>query len=112
MKRDVSLYEILEVSPLASALVIRAAYRCLAQFNHPDKNPGTDTAIERQSRLNRAYAVLSDPEQRRRYDQTLGPQPLINERRGSASAGDKPGPAKAAGNDESVSRAFAFRPLV
>ena len=71
MKRDVSLYEILEVSPLASALVIRAAYRCLAQFNHPDKNPGTDTAIERQSRLNRAYAVLSDPEQRRRYDQEM-----------------------------------------
>ena len=36
----VSLYELLEVSPNASAAVIKAAYRCLVQQHHPDKKAG------------------------------------------------------------------------
>ena len=47
MKTEVTLYEILEVSPHASSLVIKAAYRYLAQFNHPDKASGTAGSCER-----------------------------------------------------------------
>ncbi|MBS0336912.1 MAG: DnaJ domain-containing protein, partial [Proteobacteria bacterium] len=68
----VSLYEILEVSPNASAAVIKAAYRCLAQQHHPDKNPGDRTAEARLSLINQAYAVLADPVLRARYDAKAG----------------------------------------
>ena len=64
-----SLYETLEVSPNASPAVIRAAYRCLVQLCHPDKNPGDASAAERLSSINQAYAVLSDAQARTRYDQ-------------------------------------------
>jgi len=110
MPQPYSLYDLLEVSPHASASVIRAAYRCLAQSAHPDKNWGDGQASERQVRINGAYAVLSDPLKRRRYDLTLGFQPAFTERRrcdggplGSTGAG--------ALRTQDV-RAFAFRPLV
>ena len=77
------LYEVLEVSPNASAAVIKAAYRCLVQQFHPDKNPGDPTAAERLSLINQAYAVLADPLQRARYDEKSG---LRSDRRGSGRA--------------------------
>src|SRR5262249_28030583 len=60
------LYELLQVSPQASYVVIRAAYRALARDYHPDVNdtPEADTMM---GRLNAAYAVLSDPVRRTRY---------------------------------------------
>ena len=109
MKSEVTLYETLEVSPHASAAVIRAAYRCLAQFNHPDKKSGSDAASERQTQINQAYSVLSDPEKRRRYDQTIALQERLNERRGSGVAAHAV-PAPEVG-EQPVSRPFAFRPL-
>jgi curved DNA-binding protein CbpA len=65
---EVSLYDVLEVSPNAGGAVIKAAYRCLVQQYHPDKNPGDPMAAERLSMINHAYAVLADPLQRSRYD--------------------------------------------
>jgi curved DNA-binding protein CbpA len=62
----VDLYELLQVSPQASFVVIRAAYRALARDFHPDVNDTPDAAIM-MGRLNAAYAVLSDPERRARY---------------------------------------------
>ena len=61
-------YELLGVSQSADAKEIKAAYRKLALRYHPDKNPGDKEAEETFKSLNEAYAVLSDPEKRTRYD--------------------------------------------
>jgi curved DNA-binding protein CbpA len=101
------LYEVLEVSPNARSAVIRAAYRCLVQQCHPDHNPGDPQAGARVSLINHAYAVLSDPLQRAKYDQKMGIRGV--ERRGSGHA---PHPAKAEAGDGSPGlRPFAFRHL-
>ncbi len=108
-KTEVTLYDVLEVSPQASALVIKAAYRCLAQANHPDKNAGSAAASVRLAQINHAYAVLSDPDQRRGYDQTLASRVQGVDRRGTGmKAGWRP---KSAIDAPIQSRAFAFRPL-
>ena len=110
MNRNLTLYDALEVSPHASALVIKAAYRCLAQFNHPDKNAGAAAASERLAQINHAYAVLSDPDKRRRYDQTIELQERSIDRRGSAM--EMGGSTRPRVAEHQVSRAFAFRPLI
>ena len=110
MQGEATLYDTLEVSPRACPQVIRAAYRSLAQYNHPDKQPGSDAASERQARINHAYAVLSDPAQRQRYDQTIAVREGFAERRGAGvQAPDHPGEGAAIG--PKVVRPFAFRPL-
>lgn len=63
-------YDILQVSHLADAEVIEGAYRRLARKYHPDVN-GTSDAARRMKELNAAFEVLSDPDQRRRYDDQL-----------------------------------------
>ncbi|HOT95890.1 MAG TPA: molecular chaperone DnaJ [bacterium] len=62
-------YAILGVSRDADADTIKKAYRKLAMENHPDKNPGDKSAEERFKAIAEAYAVLSDPQKRRQYDQ-------------------------------------------
>ena len=64
---SLNLYELLEVSAGASSEVIHAAYRVLARKSHPDQNPGSE-ADRRIRQLNAAYAILSNPEERARYD--------------------------------------------
>src|ERR1700741_5315311 len=61
-------YESLNVTRDAPAEVIRAAYRSLSQKHHPDKNRGNHDAAQMMIRLNTAYSVLSDPDQRELYD--------------------------------------------
>jgi len=64
----VDYYEILQISPNAESDTVHRVFRLLAQRYHPDN---TDTGNEAQFRvLNEAYRVLSDPEQRARYDIT------------------------------------------
>ena len=58
------LYAALGVGRSATAAEIKSAYKKAAVKHHPDK--GGDEAAFR--RVARAYEVLSDPEQRRRYD--------------------------------------------
>lgn len=60
-------YAILGVSPDATQKEITTAFRKLAMQYHPDVNP-SEEAKERMPLLNEAYAVLGDPEQRRKYD--------------------------------------------
>jgi len=101
------LYEILEVSPTARPAVIRAAYRCLAQDYHPDRNPGDTEAAARMAMINHAYSVLGDPLQRVRYDEKFAIRAA--ERRGYGPASN---PAKPdSDQDRPNLRPFAFRPL-
>jgi molecular chaperone DnaJ len=65
-KRD--YYEVLGVAREADEQALKSAYRKLAHQFHPDKNPGDKAAEERFKELTEAYAVLSDPEKRARYD--------------------------------------------
>ena len=65
-KRD--YYEILEVARTASDQELKSAYRRLAMRYHPDKNPGDAAAEEKFKEAAEAYTVLSDVEQRKRYD--------------------------------------------
>lgn len=65
---DTTYYEALGVSPNASELEIKKAYRKLAITTHPDKNPGDETAHAKFQAIGEAYQVLSNDELRKRYD--------------------------------------------
>lgn len=65
---DTTYYDALGVSPKASELEVKKAYRKLAITTHPDKNPGDETAHARFQAIGEAYQVLSNQELRQRYD--------------------------------------------
>lgn len=75
-------YELLGVGRQASADELKKAYRRRARDLHPDTNPDP-AAAEEFKELSRAYEVLSDPDQRARYDR-YGEAGVS----GAASAGD------------------------
>ena len=66
-KRD--YYEVLGVSKTASDSEIKSAYRKLAKKYHPDMNPGDKEAEAKFKEASEAYAILSDADKRRQYDQ-------------------------------------------
>ena len=66
-KRD--YYEVLGVDKNADDATIKKAYRNLAKKYHPDMNPGDAEAEKKFKEASEAYAVLSDADKRRQYDQ-------------------------------------------
>lgn len=64
-------YETLQVSRTASQEVIEVAWKTLMRMHHPDIAKGNEDYAKR---LNQAHEVLSDPERRRVYDETLKPR--------------------------------------
>jgi hypothetical protein len=74
--RPVTHYEVLGVRATAPPNVIRLAYLDLARRHHPDFHTNDDAAARERAeremrRINEAWFVLRDPEQRRRYDVAL-----------------------------------------
>lgn len=66
-KRD--YYEVLGVSKTADNAEIKKAYRQLAKKYHPDANPGDKEAEKKFKEASEAYAILSDADKRKQYDQ-------------------------------------------
>jgi len=66
---DKDFYKVLGVSKDVSDADLKKTYRKLARQFHPDSNPGDPTAEARFKEISEANSVLSDPEQRREYDQ-------------------------------------------
>lgn len=66
-KRD--YYEVLGVTKGVNDAELKKAYRKVAKKYHPDTNPGDLEAEEKFKEAAEAYAVLSDPEKRSKYDQ-------------------------------------------
>lgn len=66
-KRD--CYDVLGVSKNAGDNELKKAYRVLAKKYHPDANPGDAEAEAKFKEASEAYAILSDPDKRKKYDQ-------------------------------------------
>ena len=70
---DADYYQVLGLKNNANSQAISAAYRKLAKKYHPSHNKGDDEAAEQFQHVSAAYVILSDPEERKKYD-ALGHQ--------------------------------------
>jgi molecular chaperone DnaJ len=89
-------YQILGVSEKADASEIKKAYRKLAMLYHPDANQNDPKAAERFKEVGEAYAVLSDAQKRKQYDQMRRMGPFTGF--GGAPRGGGPGFGTGAGD--------------
>lgn len=64
----IDYYKILELQKNATPADIKKAYRKLARKYHPDVNPNDENAKKKFQQINEANEVLSDPENRKKYD--------------------------------------------
>ena len=65
----IDYYKILELEKNATLADIKKAYRKLARKFHPDLNPNDKSAERRFKEINEAHEVLSNPENRKKYDE-------------------------------------------
>ena len=65
-KRD--YYEVLEISKDSTQSDIKKSFRSLARKYHPDKNPDDPSAENKFKEIQEAYAILSNTDERRKYD--------------------------------------------
>jgi curved DNA-binding protein CbpA len=99
LHRETDPYRILQIDPRAESFVLEAAFRALARQYHPD---GRAPDLERMAAINRAYAMVRMPADRKRYDserlKPVGPGPTLVKptsfdpwaRRGAAPADPQP----------------------
>jgi molecular chaperone DnaJ len=66
---DKDFYAVLGVSKDVTPAELKKVYRKLARKYHPDSNPGDASSEARFKEISEAHSVLSDPEQRKEYDQ-------------------------------------------
>jgi len=87
---DKDFYAVLGVSKDVSDAELKKVYRKLAREYHPDTHPGDAAAEARFKEISEAYSVLSDPDDRREYDQmrTLGFNPMAGGGAGGQSFED------------------------
>lgn len=71
------VYIVLGIGRSASTLEVKKAYRRLARRFHPDVNPGDDQAAIRFREIAEAYAILSDPDRRQRFDRLGYETPVL-----------------------------------
>jgi len=82
-RRENSFYKVLDVPKTANTEEIKKSYRKKALLAHPDKHVEAPAEVqldkEKEMRsLNKAYSVLSDPSERRRYDSILNGEPQLS----------------------------------
>ncbi|WP_454860447.1 DnaJ C-terminal domain-containing protein [Promicromonospora soli] len=97
MEKD--FYAVLGVPKDADDAAIKRAYRKLARQHHPDQNQGNAAAETKFKEIGEAYAVLSDPEQRRQYD-------AVRAMAGGARFSAGPGGAGAGGFEDILGAMF------
>ncbi len=105
------LYSTLGVARGASAADIKKAYRKLAKANHPDTHAGDAAALARFKDVSAAYTILSDEEQRGRYDRgeiDADGQPKAPPGFGGGNGGFNPGPGGFAGFGQGGGSRFEF----
>lgn len=83
-------YTILEVPRDADSVTIRRAYQRLARRFHPELCPGDSAAGKRFRQVARAYAVLSDPALRRRFEEGRLDLPAVSPRGNPLATGEEP----------------------
>jgi curved DNA-binding protein CbpA len=110
MQATSTLYELLGVPKGASQEDLRRAHRKLARKYHPDANPDDPQAEERFKEVQRAYEVLSDPKQRREYDQRLSASSRKGgtRRKGAGAAGADPGRQRPSSADSRTRQATTY----
>jgi molecular chaperone DnaJ len=97
MEKD--FYAVLGVPKDADDAAVKKAYRKLARQFHPDQNQGNAAAENKFKEIGEAYAVLSDPEQRRQYD-------AVRAMAGGARFAAGPGGAGAGGFEDIMGAMF------
>lgn len=65
-----TFYDVLGVDEKCSQDDIKKAYRKLSFINHPDKNGNSQESTEKFQKISEAFSILSDPDERVKYDIT------------------------------------------